>query len=191
MTKVKGEDRRIKYTKYVLKESLIKLLRDKPIEKVTIKELCVAADINRSTFYVHFSDQYNLMKQIETEFLDDIYNYLESFDFKENAEEAYEMLVKIFEYIVENSEVCKVLLGVHGDKDLQKRVMMLAQQQSMRDWRGKKPIDGEMHEYIMLFGVNGSIGVVQKWLQEGLSRSPREMAEIVIKLIYNGLSAYI
>ena len=50
-------DRRKKYTRKVLKESLIALLADdKPISAVTVKEICERADINRSTFYMHFSD---------------------------------------------------------------------------------------------------------------------------------------
>lgn len=191
MNKNDKPDRRVRYTKLILKESIIKLLQNKPIEKITIKEICETADINRSTFYMHYGNQYDLMHQIEREFLDDINAYLDKFDFKENAAESFQMLCKIFEYIVENAELSKVLLGVHGDIALQKRIMMIAQQQSMREWRGRRPIDSELHEYLLLFGVNGSIGVVQKWLQDGLEKSPKEMADIVIKLIYKGLSAYI
>jgi len=184
-------DRRVKYTKFALRESLIQLLQSKPISKITIKEICEAADINRSTFYVHYGDQYELMRQIERDFLDDIYAYLDKYDFKGNSAESFQMLSKIFEYVIENAELCKVLLGEHGDIALQKRVMMIVQQQSMREWQGKFPIDNELHEYLLFFGVNGSIGIVQKWLQDGMKKSAQEMAEIVTRLIFNGLSSYI
>lgn len=46
-------DRRKKYTRMVLKESLMELLKNKPISNITIKEICEEADINRSTFYSH------------------------------------------------------------------------------------------------------------------------------------------
>lgn len=58
----KKEDRRVKFTKMFLKESLIDLLEEKSIFKITIKEICEKADINRATFYAHYSDQYNLLE---------------------------------------------------------------------------------------------------------------------------------
>jgi len=50
-------DRRVKYTRMVLKESFINLLEKKDISQITIKEICEDADINRATFYAHYNDQ--------------------------------------------------------------------------------------------------------------------------------------
>lgn len=47
----------------VLKESLMKLLKEKSISTITVKEICVLADINRSTFYSHYLDQFDLLNQ--------------------------------------------------------------------------------------------------------------------------------
>jgi len=56
-------DRRVKYRKMVLRESLTKLMQEKPISRITIKELCEDADINRATFYSHYNDQFDLLKK--------------------------------------------------------------------------------------------------------------------------------
>ncbi|MFA7674359.1 MAG: TetR family transcriptional regulator, partial [Clostridia bacterium] len=50
-----NEDRRVRYTKMVLKESFINLLSKKGISNITIKQICEDADINRATFYTHYS----------------------------------------------------------------------------------------------------------------------------------------
>ena len=55
----KKKDRRVKYTKKALKNSLIDSLKEKTIEKITVKELCEKADVNRGTFYSHYSDQFD------------------------------------------------------------------------------------------------------------------------------------
>ena len=47
-------DRRVQYTRRALQESLVSLMREKPLQKISVKEICARADINRSTFYVHF-----------------------------------------------------------------------------------------------------------------------------------------
>ena len=70
------EDRRVKYTKMVLKESFINLLEKKEISQITIKEICEDADINRSTFYTHYTDQYDLLRKIENELLDNVSAHL-------------------------------------------------------------------------------------------------------------------
>ena len=44
-------DVRARYTRKIIKESFYTLLREKPVEKITVKELCEKAEINRSTFY--------------------------------------------------------------------------------------------------------------------------------------------
>jgi AcrR family transcriptional regulator len=61
-------DRRVKYTKMVLKDSLIKLMQEKPISRITIKAICEDADVNRATYYSHYKDQFDQLNQIEAEF---------------------------------------------------------------------------------------------------------------------------
>ncbi len=80
--KEKRNDRRVRYTKMVIKQSFIKLLKQKSISKISIKEICEDADINRATFYSHYKNQYDLLKQIENETINDINQYLSSYDSK-------------------------------------------------------------------------------------------------------------
>ena len=55
------ENQRVKLTRQLLQNSLIELMQEKPIAKTTIKEICETADINRSTFYLYYADQYALL----------------------------------------------------------------------------------------------------------------------------------
>jgi AcrR family transcriptional regulator len=183
-------DRRIKYTKMVLRDSFIGLLKLKPISKITIKEICEKADINRATFYAHYNDQYDLLKQIENELIDDINQYLASYSFSSTSSETLQMLKRIFQYIKENGEVCAVLLSDSGDIDFYKEVMLIVQRQCIDEWT-KKSVSKVLAEYIYSFITIGSIGVIQKWLHEGMKKPPNEMAEIITKLTNQGLSAFV
>ena len=60
-------DRRVKYTKNIIKESFVELLRKKDINKITVSELCEKADINRATFYRYYIDVYDLLEKIGQE----------------------------------------------------------------------------------------------------------------------------
>ncbi len=86
-------DRRKKYTRMVLREALMDLLKEKTITAVTVKEICELADINRSTFYSHYFDQYDLLSKISEEVVADMYETLNEYSFKKN-EEALQMTEK-------------------------------------------------------------------------------------------------
>ena len=67
------DQREIK-TKRAIKNAFLILRAQKPIEKITIRELCAAAGVNRSTFYLHYQDIYDLSEQIGKEVLTNILN---------------------------------------------------------------------------------------------------------------------
>ena len=93
-------DRRVKYTIMILKSSLVELLGEKPLEKITVKEICDIADINRGTFYSHFKDQYALYNALVNELLENVFNRLG--DFMEAQEgEIPKRVLSVFEYIKE------------------------------------------------------------------------------------------
>lgn len=64
----KKEDRRTAYSKKIIRESLYELMREKPLNKITVREICETADVNRSTFYAYYADIYDLHAQIIKEF---------------------------------------------------------------------------------------------------------------------------
>ena len=70
-------DRRIRKTKTQLKNGLAKLMAEKSINEISVKELVELVDINRSTFYLHYSDIYNLLEEIEEEMLSEIKQSIE------------------------------------------------------------------------------------------------------------------
>ena len=188
---MKKTDRRVKYTRMVIKDSLISLMKHKPITKITIKAICEKADVNRSTFYAHFNDQFDLLQQIQNEILQEIGAMLTNFNYKENKSEAFQMMEKIFDYIIDNSAVCEVLLGEQGDIAFQKAVIMLAQHQQALNWKSEKHLEAATAEYLYLYTVNGSLGIVQSWLKNGMQESSKEMADLILQLTNKGLAAFI
>lgn len=65
-------DKRIEKTKRAIKNAFIELHTKKPLEKITVKELCELAYINKSTFYSHYCDIYELSDALEYEMVLDI-----------------------------------------------------------------------------------------------------------------------
>ena len=67
-----NEDRRIVKSKRALRGALITLMETKGFEAITVNDLCSAADLNRGTFYNHFSDKEDLLVSFENEVMETI-----------------------------------------------------------------------------------------------------------------------
>ncbi|WAA11692.1 TetR/AcrR family transcriptional regulator [Fervidibacillus halotolerans] len=179
---VKKIDRRKRYTRYALKQSLMTLLENKPISNITVKEICMLADINRSTFYAHFSDQYDLLAKIEEEIIKDLHSYLERFKLEEDK-----MTVKLLEYIEDNQKTFQILLNKNRESGFETKLKSVAKQFMMNHW-----LDGVDHQleskYLSTFVISGAIHVIKDWLLNGMDVSKDDMAMMINRFIKNGLS---
>lgn len=65
-------DLRVKKTENSIKNAFLQLRTKKALEKITVKELCEKACINKSTFYAHYQDIYALSDAMEAEVVKNI-----------------------------------------------------------------------------------------------------------------------
>lgn len=189
--KAEKTDRRVKLTKQLIKESLVELMQECPISRISVKMLCETADINRSTFYAHYSDTYDLLRQIQHEVISELSEYISRSAFSEQSKLTVQAMSQILEYARENSKLLKVLLSENGDFTFQKDIMLLAQQKTINELRTMQNIEKRTSEYLQLFVITGALSVVEKWLKDGMKESTQEMAELCSTLLYNGLSGYL
>ena len=73
----KKKDLRIIKTQNLLYASLIKLMKDKSFEEIKVADICNEAYINRSTFYSHYNDKYELLVDFVNELKNNLLNSLE------------------------------------------------------------------------------------------------------------------
>lgn len=103
-------DARIKKTQKSIHDAFVELRKEKPIEKITIKELCKMAQINKSTFYLHYDDIYSLSDSIEKEFVERI---VESVFHKRKIqlEDQVEFTLELSQAFIDNKESIDVLFS--------------------------------------------------------------------------------
>jgi len=173
------KDRRVKYTQKVIKESFIKLLKEKPVSKITVSEICKNADINRGTFYLHYYDAYSLLESLEKELYVQIENTLKNFS-TENLENLLETIMLV---IFNNKDICEALLSEHGDEQFFKKVLNLAKNRSREAWKAQNPkITENTIDYFFSFTSSGCIGIIQEWIKKGFSEPPQEIASFITNI---------
>ena len=182
-------DRRVKYTKMVLRESLLKLMADKPINKITIKEICESADVNRGTFYTHYNDQYDLLKQIQDEFASEVKELLSNRPSSEA--DSLDMITKVVTYFTEQRSLCKILFSDKGDFDFINRLMRNAYDDTLDEWGSNlKNPNPKRLEMIYSFLSNGSAAVIQKWVFGDMSEPPQDIARLIMQISKKGISGF-
>jgi len=183
---MKKEDLRIRYTRMILRNSLIELMKDRPVSKIGIKEICALAGVSRSTFYTHYENVHNLLEQIEEE----TFVYFEgvvtqhAFLIKSSNKEKTLMFQKILQYITDNSSSIQVLLSENGDINFQEKFFQkfITHAQNILRSNSDNPSLGHIYEGYSVFIVRGAIGLVQYWLKNNMHIPVSEMAKMLIKL---------
>ena len=120
----KKTDRRILKTKRALRESLLYLLKEQPIQKISVSRLCEKSDINRSTFYTYYSSPMDLLESIEDEILNTLEEDMIQFE-KENS--ISQLMNSIIFYISEHKQLVRLLFSDHGDPGFQNKLLLATQ----------------------------------------------------------------
>ena len=183
-------DRRIKYSKMVLKESLLKLMTDKPINKITIKEICELADVNRGTFYAHYNDQYDLLRQIQDEFADEVKELKEKKETKVMS--SVEMITELVSYFGEQRSLCKIIFNTTGDYELINKLMDNAYVSFLDEWRQKlKNVSETQMEMLYMFISNGSAAIIRHWVLGDMEETPKEVAKFIMQVSNYGSNSFV
>ena len=172
-------DARVRYTRRVIQEALLTLLEQKPMNKITVTELCALAQINRATFYAHYADCYAVLNALEDGLLRAFENSLSA------SAGGMEAVYRIMD---ENSQVCRVLILEQKDRALAERMIAIARYKTRTLWRASLPkaTEGEID---MLFTclANGLLQVILT----GYGKYPREqIAAFASAMTRNAMAMY-
>ncbi len=186
--KAEKKDRRVLYTKMFLRESLLELMKEKPIDKITPTELCRTANINRNTFYSHYYSPRDVLTEIENDFSAQIIESLSNLSATEDVSISH-ILREICNIIYTQQEFCKILLSENGDAAFFEKVISMGKPVVMEGWRtgGVQLNDNEM-EMFFAFIVNGSIALIQKWVAADMQEPPSEVAKLIEHAAYGGIN---
>lgn len=173
-------DNRVRYTKTVLQQALLKILQTKNIDKVTIKELCEQAQVNRGTFYLHYSTPNDLLLEIEQQFIDENLAFFSPY-FHGGYETSY--MAALFAGILKNKELCQVIMGKNGNPKFLERVKNMVCPGVVDGWCREFPnYRREDLAYVYNFIFTGSMELILDWINDSKGLSTEELANRLDRL---------
>lgn len=187
-------DRRIARTKTAIREALIFLIQKKGFNAILVSEIAERANINRSTFYVHYQDKFDLLEKTQIEIIDDIEhilmqaNTLNLSDFND-IEKPIPIIVSIFEYLKENANLMHAILSLEGGVRFQAQLRKTVENNLKLEFLtglNEKNFIVPSH-YLISYAVSAHFGVIHDWLDRGCMESPRQMAVILSKISWFGV----
>lgn len=161
-------------TKQAIKKALIQEVEEVGFERVTVKKLALAAQINRGTFYLHYADKYAVMEDLQQELLLELERYVKHVQPVDAFQtlkmgQLYQPFINVIACIKEHAPAFRMLLGEQGSPGFTQKMKtifgnhILDRLSVVRE----EVQDPEFQQYLQAFIASAILGVIQEWLDKG------------------------
>lgn len=165
------------YSARLIEDALVSLMLEENIETITASALIEKSGISRGTFYNVFYDINDVYETIENELFLNIIDRL-------NKNKIYTMDASFFKeimlHISTNKDYYTAFLSENKKSGLLERIISFVKKKFLDEWKetGLSLKEEELKE-IFCYMTNGSLGVIKKWIDEGMRQSPFELADFI------------
>ena len=171
-------DARIRYTRMVIEESFLELLRQKPAAKITVTEVCQKAQINRATFYKHYIDIPDLLEKLEEQLFTQIRSMFDSRPLQLQA-----LLTDTLRYVRQEGGRYIVLGSDNGDPNLMTKTFLLCYEIAYPIVEHNLPMMEESRRRMLYYFLShGSGGILTCWIKSGMKEPPEEVTAFLLEL---------
>ena len=184
-------DLRIVKTKKILFNSLLNLMKIKNFEKIKISDICEEALVNRSTFYAHYDDKYELLIDL---FEERKLSLLKVFEDNENKafskEYLMELLSILIDHIEENKEIYSAILANNRNGILIDFLIDAIEKDVSEKLKGNSEIESSdlPLDIIVKFYAGGLINIGIDCITRTKKYSKKELLLYIDKLIPDKIS---
>ncbi|MBU9723207.1 MULTISPECIES: TetR-like C-terminal domain-containing protein [Bacillaceae] len=181
-------DLRVIKTKQSLEKALFDLLKHKPLEQITVTELCEQSGITRKTFYLHYENVPNYFEEFIAQLLDQLEESLQkttNLHFQSDQQLEPQMIY-VFEHVYKNREVYQFIFNSNSHfvyyEMFFKRIKSLFKN-SIEMVEGSRKDDSGDFEFVVAYHTNAILGVIYEWYLGGFEKSVDEMNHLLLKII--------
>ena len=175
-----SENLRVVISKKMMKDGLLRCLKHRSIDRLSISELCRESQVNRATFYNHYSSPKDILIEICWDFAREIKKIAE--ENKNAAPE--ERLTKCLAYVYDNRDDILTVMDASVDEETTaaKLEAMRFGLRQLMDIRRSADLDDQEYELAATYYCRAIQFMLRQWLTEDIEKTPKEIAVLRIKL---------
>lgn len=175
-------------------QAFIEILEKKDFEYITVKEICSKAEVNRSTFYLHYENMGDLLEESIRYMFDTFLEYFHNEDGtiinrinEIDKEELYlitpKFLVPYLKFIKEHQRIFMTAINKSHVFQLQSAYNRLFEH-VLNPIMNRLSVPDNKKQYLASFYMNGILGVIEVWLSNGC----KEDIDFVVNIIYERIN---
>lgn len=174
-------DVRILKTKGKFRRALLDLLAVKGIGQISVCEICQKADVNRNTFYAHYTSAEDLMKEVEESFTKEL---IASIRIKGEYITSVKSLIEIILNLVKaNKDMCILIFSASGGSSLMSDILGEIYPSAVDNWRQGTGLSQADAETLFQFISGGAVYVIREWVNSSFRESPEAVADRMDRMI--------
>ncbi|WP_125579983.1 TetR/AcrR family transcriptional regulator [Levilactobacillus cerevisiae] len=171
-----AHNQRAQETEAHIKSVFLSMLAQRTVQQsMNVKQLCVHAHINRSTFYVHYKDIYDLAEKIQLDQQAQVIQLLDH-SLAVAPDNLAFVMTRLFEFVYKNRYFYQVYLQRHSG-------ILLFDSTEFQKFMTKiavpLPHNPVQRRYRMAFLTAGVGAMMRQWLKDDCQETPVEMAQLV------------
>lgn len=181
---------RVQFTKNALRQAFFTLLERKSLQSITVTDICAEADINRSTFYVHYKDIRSLIEEIEDVIIDNMKNYI---NIASEMQDPMQALLVLLRTIKSNTNMVwglHKLFIEHSDPGFVTRVNSTIHEIFLKLWGNNNLNNSDEQEAVYSFIVGGNVALIVHWLKENTALDAEKITKLIETLSQGALRQY-
>ena len=184
----KNADRRVIKTKRAIRNAFAKLMTEKEMNDITIRDITDLAEINRKTFYNYYSGIYQLIDEIENDVAERIEVLMLKIDFKESMKNPYEVFQKLTGLINTDMDFYGHLFMMRGHGNLGGKIVYRLKNKMKESLALQTGLDAETSDLVLEYLFSGMIAAFRQWFSSDRRRSVEEISQIIGTLSFNGIN---
>ena len=178
------QDLRFIKNENLIRETFYEMLSEMEYSKISIKELTQRAQINRKTFYLHYTSLDHLLATLQLEIMEPTFKMIEETSFPDDAEL---IIRKSFEIMAALDSTDKLILSCKGNFPEKKSPSDLIRDQLFKKY-DHIPKYGPFESSLIITYFSVCLGVIfRQWETKGQQIPLEEMIRMTTQMILHGL----
>lgn len=182
-------NQRSRITRILIKQAFLSLMHTKQTGKISVTDICYAAEINRSTFYQHFDDPNSVLKELEDDAISQVSEYLVSIGSSNTAHsDAQGYLMAFLRFIKKNDDLFRTFLIENSDPHFRRKLFDLASAMTLSAFDVR--MDEKTKTNVYRFLISGSLELLVEWIRSDYGLSESELCSLLYGLCEGSISSF-